>query len=146
MTAIGPGCQVTMHYCLCREDGIEVDNSHGGEPLVFTVGDGTLAAGLEELLFGLPAGTRGSYAVAPGQLFGLPDPDNVHALPRDDFPAEIVLEPGLVLSFSAPSGDEIPGTVLELDEARVTVDFNHPLAGHPLRFDVEIIAVVPTKP
>jgi len=141
--AIAPGCQVTLHYSLSREDGLEVDNSRDGEPLIVTIGDGTLAAGLEQFLLGMEAGSRNSYTVAPEQVFGFPDPDNVHALPRDDFPPELVLEPGMVLSFAAPSGDEIPGTVVELDEARVTVDFNHPLAGHTLRFDVEILAVRP---
>ena len=82
-----------------------------------------------------------SFRIAPEQVFGYPDPANVHDLPRDDFPLEIPLEPGLVLSFAAPSGEEIPGTVLALDEARVQVDFNHPLAGHTLQFDVEVIAV-----
>ena len=143
--AVNPGCQVTLHYRLCLEDGQEVDNSRSGEPLVFVVGDGTFAAGLEGFLLGLEAGSSSRYTVAPEQVFGYPDPDNIHALPRDDFPPELGLEPGLVLSFSSPAGDEVPGTIVELDEARVTVDFNHPLAGHTLLFDVEILEVRPTS-
>ena len=138
---ISPGSRVTLHFTLALENGREVDSSRDGEAMVFTVGDGTLVAGLETFLLGLGSGEGQSFRIAPEQGFGYPDPANVHDLPRDDFPLEIPLEPGLVLSFAAPSGEEIPGTVLALDEARVQVDFNHPLAGHTLQFDVEVIAV-----
>jgi len=142
---IAPGMTVTLHYVLTLEDGLEVDNSRGGEPLVFTLGDGTLIAGLEDCLIGMCAGEAQRYTVEPTRGFGFPDPQNIHELPRDDFPLELDLTPGVVLSFAAPDGEEIPGVVLELDEARVKVDFNHPLAGHTLIFEVEIIDVRPAQ-
>lgn len=138
---ISPGSRVTLHYTLALEDGYEVDSSRDGEALTFTLGDGTLVTGLEAFLVGMRGGEVQSYRVAPEQAFGYPDPANVHDLPRDDFPVEIVMEPGLVLSFAAPSGEDIPGTVLALDDTRVQVDFNHPLAGLTLQFDVEIVDV-----
>ena len=70
------------------------------------------------------------------------DPGKVHQLPRADFAAEMVLEPGLVIGFNTPGGEELSGTILAFDDAMVEVDFNHPLAGRVVIFDVEIIDVV----
>lgn len=139
--AVAPGSRITLHYTLTLENGTEADSSRGGEPLIFTLGDGTMLEGLENFLLGMSAGQRASYCVSPEQCFGYPTTDAVHVMPRDDFPAEMDLAPGVIVGFTTPAGDEVPGTVTEVDEARVTVDFNHPLAGHTLDFDVEILAV-----
>lgn len=138
---IAPGSRVTLHYTLTLENGTEADSSRGGEPLIFTLGDGTMLEGLENFLLGMSAGQRASYGVSPEQCFGYPTTEAVHVMPRDDFPAEMDLAPGVIVGFTTPAGDEVPGTVTEVDEARVTVDFNHPLAGHTLNFDVEVLAV-----
>lgn len=137
---IAPGCRVSLRYALYLDDGTEVDSS-GGESLTFVMGDGSLHSGLESVLLGLSAGDKDSFSIEPAQGFGLPDPDNVHVMPRDDFPDELDLTPGVVIGFSTPNGDEIPGTIVTVDEARVEVDFNHPLAGRTLRFDVDVITV-----
>lgn len=138
---IGRGSRVRLHYTLTLEDGTEADSSHGGEPLAFTLGDGTLLAGLEQFLLGMHAGQRASHRVSPEQGFGYPDAAAVQVMPRDDFPAGMDLSPGVIVGFSTPAGDEVPGTIVAIDEARVTVDFSHPLAGHTLTFEVEILAV-----
>jgi FKBP-type peptidyl-prolyl cis-trans isomerase SlpA len=62
-------------------------------------------------------------------------------MPRSDFPIDMSLEPGIVVAFDLPSGDEVPGTVVEVSEHEVQVDFSHPLAGHDLVFEVEILEV-----
>jgi len=141
---IAQGSRVSLRYALYLEDGTEADSS-GEETVQFVYGDGTLHPGLESVLLGLAAGDKASFGIEPSQGFGLPDPDNIHAMPRDDFPEELDLTPGVVIGFSMPNGEEIPGTIVALDEARVEVDFNHPLAGHTLRFDVEVIAVEDTQ-
>lgn len=138
---VAAGSRVRLHYTLSLADGTIVDDTSMDEPLLFTVGDGTLLPGLEACLLGMVMGQRGSYVLTPEQGYGYPDPDNIHDLPRDDFPADPAIEPGAILSFATPAGDDIPGTVLAMDEARVTVDFNHPLAGHTLRFAVEILSL-----
>lgn len=138
--AIGPGSRVTLRYRLSLDDGSEVDAS-GDEPLTFTIGDATLAPGLEEALFGLRPGSEEWIVLAPGEAFGLPEPDLLHRLPRADFPEEMSLEEGAVILFTTPSGEEIAGTVTALEEREVAVDFNHPLAGRALLFEVEILAV-----
>ena len=133
--------KVVMHYRITLEDGTEADSSFGGEPMQFQMGDGTLSEGLEAALLGLSVGSRESLDLSPEQAFGYPDTTNIHEMPRSDFPEEITLEPGVIIGFDTPSGDEIPGMVLEVDEDRVKVDFNHPLAGHSLKFEVEILKV-----
>lgn len=138
---ISRGSRVTLHYTLTLENGLEADSSQGGEPLSFTIGDGSMLEGLEVCLLGMRAGQQATFMVEPEQGFGFPDAEAIQVMPRDDFPDDMDLTPGVIIGFTTPAGDEVPGTVTELDEARVTVDFNHPLAGHRLSFAVDILAV-----
>lgn len=139
---IVPGARVRMHFALHLGDGTLVDDSReSGTPLEFTLGGGELDAGLEILLLGLQAGDREHYALAPGDAFGEREPDNVHPMPRGDFPPELDLAPGAVVAFTTPAGDETAGTVVRIEEEQVLVDLNHPLAGRALSFAVEILEV-----
>ena len=141
MNAIVPGSRVKLHFAIYLEDGTEADNSQEGEPLEFTVGDGTMIEGLERALYGLAPGASQSLLIPPQEGFGFPDEDSIRFMPRSDFPADIELQEGLIIGFTTPSGVEVPGLVRQLLDDRVKVDFNHPLAGHEIRFDVEILAV-----
>lgn len=130
-----------MHFSLTLTDGTVAENSFHDEPMQFTVGDGTMIEGLESLLYGLKAGDRKRVTINPADAFGDPSEENVHNLPRSEFSEELQLEPDLVVAFTTPSGEEIPGTILEVSNDEVKVDFNHPLAGHELIFEFEIIDV-----
>ena len=136
--------QVTLHFAILLADGSEVDSTRRGRPATFVVGDGNLLPGFEEALFGLKAGDDEQLRIAPEQGFGVREPKNVQILARDRFPTEPPLETGLIVSFAAPDG-ELPGVVLRLWDDTVEVDFNHPLAGRTLTFDVSIIRVEPTQ-
>lgn len=140
---IGPGCEVTMNFNLRLKDGTIADASLPGEPLIFTMGDGSLIAGLELALFGLKVGEQQSLEIAPQDAFGFSDEASIHTLPRDEFAPELPLEAGTILSFSTPNGTEVPGTILGVEGEMVKVDFNHPLAGMPVIFSVEILAIKP---
>jgi len=140
---ISPGSRVRMHYTITLADGTVADSTREGEPLEFTMGDGTLIEGLELALYGLKTGEQQTVTLEPRQTFGYPDPDNVHKLPRSEFPAGMTPEEGQIVAFSTPSGEAIPGAIMEVNDEEVTVDFNHPLAGHEIRFDVEILAIEP---
>ena len=138
------GSAVTVAYTLSLADGTMVDEATVDAPFQFVVGDGAWISGLEEVLIGMQVGEQHHYLIAAEEAFGLPDPDQVHTLPRNTFQAEVegeVLTPGVVLSFEAPSGDLVPATIVELREDEVDVDFNHPLAGRDLQFEVELLAV-----
>ncbi len=143
---ISPGFTVTLHLSLALEDGTVAESTFEDEPLTFTMGDGTLVEGLELGLYGLKAGATQRLVLQPEQAFGLHDPGKLHPLARADFPEELQLEPGVIIGFEMPSGEELSGTIVSLSEEGVNVDFNHPLAGRVVVFEVEIIAVAPAQP
>ncbi|MDX2456687.1 MAG: FKBP-type peptidyl-prolyl cis-trans isomerase [Gammaproteobacteria bacterium] len=139
---ISPESTVTLHLSLMLKDGTVAESTLDDEPLTFTMGDGSFAEGLELGLYGLRPGDTQRLELYPEQAFGLHDPGKVHPLPRTDFDAEMALEPGLIIGFNTPGGEELSGTIITFDDVTVEVDFNHPLAGRVVIFDVEIIDVV----
>lgn len=140
-SVIGQHSQITLHFRLKLADGEEVDTTFSREPATCTLGDGSLLPGLEACLLGLKAGDRREFRVSPGQGFGERNPDNIQTFKRARF-AGIVLEPGLVVSFADAASAELPGVVKSIDGDHVTVDFNHPLAGSDLIFEVQILEVI----
>jgi len=140
---IGPGSEVLMHFTLSLADGTVADSTDEDAPLRFVMGDGTLIEGLELVLYGLKPGDRQCLSIDPRDAFGFPDEENIHTMPRSEFPADMQLEAGLIISFTTPSGEEVPGGIQALKEDEVVVDFNHPLAGHEIIFDVEILEIKP---
>ncbi|MBH81921.1 MAG: peptidylprolyl isomerase [Gammaproteobacteria bacterium] len=136
---IGPGSRVRLHFSLLLETGEEVDTTRRGKPASFVMGDGNLLPGFEEALMGLKAGDDLQIELEPAAAFGERNPDSVQILETRAF-GDIALEPGLIVSFASPEG-ELPGVVLELTGDRVKVDFNHPLAGRRITFDVSILGV-----
>ncbi|MBV1786684.1 FKBP-type peptidyl-prolyl cis-trans isomerase, partial [Marinobacterium sp. D7] len=92
-----------------------------------------------QAMLGLKPGDHVELTIAPERGFGQHNPSNVQVMPRSEF-KDMELEPGLVVSFQEP-GSEIPGVIAEFNDERVMVDFNHPLAGKTLLFEVKIMAV-----
>ncbi len=137
--------KVTLHLSLSLEDGTVAETTFGGEPLTFTMGDGALDTGLELGLYGLQRDDKQRLVLEPGQAFGQRDAERIHSMSREAFPADLSLEPGVIIAFETAGGEELPGAVLEVDEQSVKVDFNHPLAGRTLIYEVEILDVVPAE-
>jgi FKBP-type peptidyl-prolyl cis-trans isomerase SlpA len=142
---VSEGTRVYLNFSISLEDGSEVDSNFGGEPVDFVIGDGSLLAGFERALFGMSAGQRQLFTVEPENAFGQPNDNNVQMLDRDQFDDDIDLEIGLVFSFADASGGELPGMVISFDDEEVTVDFNHPLSGRTIMFDVLIHRVEPAE-
>ncbi|MEN0108814.1 MAG: FKBP-type peptidyl-prolyl cis-trans isomerase [Pseudomonas sp.] len=139
---IGPDKQVTLHFALNLENGDVVDSTFDKKPATFKVGDGNLLPGFEAKLFGLKAGDQRTLQVEPENAFGQPNPQNVQVMPRSQF-ADMELSEGLLVIFNDAANTELPGVVKAFDDNQVTIDFNHPLAGKTLNFQVEIIEVKP---
>ena len=137
---IGPQTRVTLHFAVRLMDGTEMDSTFQGEPATFSWGDGSLLPGFEKAILGLRSGDKRSVFIDAEAGFGEHNEQNVQYFKRATFAAD-ELAPGTVVSFADAAGAELPGVVTELDEEWVTVDFNHPLAGRDLTFQVEIIAV-----
>ncbi len=140
-SVIVPGSTVRMHYALRLEDGTLVESSYGAEPIEFEMGDGTLISGLERALYGLTTGAQQSIRISPKEGYGERDADRIHSLPRAHFDAEMPVDSGTIISFEMPSGEEVPGMIVAADSEAVQVDFNHPLAGHEVIFEVVVLAV-----
>ena len=141
---IGEGMEVTLHFSILLADGDEVDSTRNGKPATFVFGDGNLLPGFESALAGLMAGAAEQLKIPAAEAFGERLEGNVQRLPRNKFPDAESLEEGLIVSFAAPDG-ELPGVVQRIWEETVEVDFNHPLAGRDLVFDVSILKVRPAE-
>ncbi|MDE1168119.1 MAG: FKBP-type peptidyl-prolyl cis-trans isomerase [Pseudomonas sp.] len=137
---IAQNTEVTLHFALHLENGDTVDSTFDKAPAVFKVGDGNLLPGFEAALFGFKAGDKRTVVVPPENAFGQPNPQNVQIMPRSSF-QDMELSEGLLVIFNDAANTELPGVVKVFDDAQVTVDFNHPLAGKTLNFEVEIIEV-----
>ncbi|MDH5573171.1 MAG: FKBP-type peptidyl-prolyl cis-trans isomerase [Gammaproteobacteria bacterium] len=140
---IGSGTHVTIHFTLSLTDGTVVDSTIDVDPLSFDIGDGSLSECLEQVLIGMKAGEKQTVLLEAREAFGYPDDENIHAMERAEFTDDIELQIGNIVGFSMPSGEEIPGTIHEVREDKVMVDFNHPLAGRDIIFDVEVLEIKP---
>jgi FKBP-type peptidyl-prolyl cis-trans isomerase SlpA len=135
--------EVMMHFSIRLADGSAVDSSKvDNKPAKFVMGDGSLTANFERCLLGLTEGQSETFTLAPEDAFGLPNPDNMHHLELSKFSKEVPAEVGTIITFTQPDGSELPGVVREVVADSVTVDFNHPLAGQTLTFDVDVLEVL----
>ena len=134
---IGQNTQVTLHFALRLETGDTVDSTFDKSPATFKVGDGSLLPGFEAALFGFKAGDKRTLEILPENAFGQPNPQNVQIIARSQF-KDMELSQGLLVIFNDAANTELPGVVKEFDDEQVTIDFNHPLAGKTLTFEVDI--------
>tara|TARA_B100000902_G_scaffold246308_1_gene233139 strand:+ start:113 stop:589 length:477 start_codon:yes stop_codon:yes gene_type:complete len=141
--SVREGSRITMHFALLLPSGEEIDTTRRGQPATLTLGDGNLLPGFETVLIGMREGDDAQITVPAAEAFGERNPANVRVMPRDrfaDFSPDQALEPGLMISFQAPDG-ELPGVVTEVYAETVQIDFNHPLSGNDIIFDVSILRV-----
>lgn len=142
---IGAGTRVTLHFAVRLPDGEVIDSNFEREPATFTVGDGNLLQGFEKSMLGLQEGDRKTFLIKPEDGFGQRNPNNVQEIARSQFGADIRLEEGLVLSFADAQKTELPGVVKRFNDDVVVVDFNHPLAGRDIVFEVAILKIEPAQ-
>jgi FKBP-type peptidyl-prolyl cis-trans isomerase SlpA len=136
---VSEDCRVELHFSLSLENGEEIDTTRRGNPATFEFGDGSLLPGFEAALVGLRAGDDVRIVLEPDAAFGHTREENVQSIERQRF-AGLSLEPGLLVSFAGPGG-ELPGVVRIVGDDKVEVDFNHPLAGRRIVFEVTILEI-----
>jgi len=129
---------VSIEYTLTVENEV-VDSTEGDEPLQFLQGHQNIIPGLERELVGLKIGDNKKVLVPPAEAYGYVDPENVVDVPRGEFPQEIPLETGTELEVKNADGEVLSATIAEVNTETVKLDFNHPLAGKELSFDVTIV-------
>lgn len=134
--------EVLFHFTLTLADGSIADSTKlHGKPAKLRMGDGSLTANFEACLLGLTAGEQHSFKLGPDDAFGAVNPNNIHYMERRQFAADLDVSEGSIVAFTQPNGAEIPGIIRAAAGESVTVDFNHPLAGQHITFDVEILTV-----
>ncbi|AMG60218.1 FKBP-type peptidyl-prolyl cis-trans isomerase [Pantoea vagans] len=135
---------VLVHFTLKLEDGSTAESTRAnGKPALFRLGDGSLSAALEQALLGLKAGETQQFNLAPEDAFGGVSPDLIQYFSRRDFIDAGEPEVGAIMLFSGMGGSEMPGVIREVSGDSITVDFNHPLAGRRIQFDVEVLEIDP---
>jgi peptidylprolyl isomerase len=142
MTEASSGNTVRIHYTGRLTDGTEFDTSAGSEPLEFELGAGQIISGLDEAVTGMKVGETSTVTVPADKAYGPHHPEAVSAVPRENIPEGIALEPGLRLQAQREDGTALALTVVEIGEDRVTLDANHPLAGRDLVFELELVEVL----
>jgi FKBP-type peptidyl-prolyl cis-trans isomerase SlpA len=134
--------EVVLHFDLKLSDGSAADSTRvNNKPAKLVIGDGSLSMHFEDCLLGLKAGDKKSFTLEADDAFGPSNPDNIHHMERNKFSADTPAEEGMIIAFTQPDGTEVPGIIREVSGDSVTVDFNHPLAGQVITFDVEILTV-----
>jgi FKBP-type peptidyl-prolyl cis-trans isomerase SlyD len=130
---------VTIDYTLTDDQGEVLDSSKGEEPLVYVHGSGSIIPGLENALAGKSAGDALKVTIPPVDGYGERDEELVQPVPRNRFPGGSI-EVGMRFHAQGSDGSQVV-TVVAIDDANVTVDANHPLAGMTLAFDVKVLEV-----
>ena len=131
---------VTLNYTLTDNDGNVIDQSSDGS-FAYLHGANNIIPGLENALSGKQAGDTLDVSVAPQEAYGERDDAKQQSVPRDMFPQDTDIEPGMQFHAQGPSGETLVVTVAKVEDDSITVDGNHPLAGVPLNFAVEVIEV-----
>lgn len=137
---IQDNCVVAIHYTLTNDEGDVIDTSEGRDPLRYLQGHGNIIPGLEQALLGLVTGDSVNVVVEPEDGYGLKEDSLIQAVPREAFDGIDVIEVGMQFQAQTAQGP-IPVTVIAVDEATVTLDGNHELAGVRLNFAVQIAEV-----
>jgi len=147
VATVQPGSFLTLHYRLAGPSG-DVINTFGDKPATLSLGAGELSPAMEQRLIGLPEGTRTTFELPAGEAFGERNPEMQQWVARrllaelGDPDEQYTL--GDVVQFPTPDGTgSYAGVVLEVrDDGAVRFDFNHPLAGQPVTFEVQLIGVL----
>ena len=133
---------LTLHYRLALADDTELVSTFGAKPATLQLGSGELAPVLERHLVGLPVGQRTVFLLEAEQAFGPHNPQLMQRFARDELPDPGELREMALIEFKAPNGAAYTGLVRELTETEALIDFNHPLAGKAVRFEVDVIGIL----
>ncbi len=140
-TTIQNGVVVSLEYTLKLDDGEVVDEATADDPLEYLHGADNIIPGLEKALTGLKIGDRKQVTIQPEEGYGEYDPEDMEEVERSLFPDDLELEEGMMLTMSDENDNLFDAVVVDYDDEVVTLDFNHPLAGETLHFNVRVLAL-----
>ncbi|MHB1135740.1 MAG: FKBP-type peptidyl-prolyl cis-trans isomerase [Coriobacteriia bacterium] len=135
------GDTVRVHYTGTLADGSEFDTSRGRDPLSFTLGEGSVIAGFETAVAELEVGETATVTIPAAEAYGVRNDDACEQVPLDAF-GESLPQVGWGVELQGPQGQRVNAMVTEIGDEFITLDFNHPLAGQDLTFDLELVQIV----
>jgi|TARA_R110002124_G_scaffold251929_2_gene417190 peptidylprolyl isomerase len=141
MSTVENGNTVSVHYRGTLNDGTEFDSSHSrDEALTFQVGTGQMIPGFDTALVGMNVGETKNVTLTPDQAYGDVNADAFADIPKTSFPDDFVYTEGAMIQGMGPNGPVV-GTITEVNETDVNVNFNHPMAGKDLNFEIELLEI-----
>ncbi|NHJ25725.1 MAG: peptidylprolyl isomerase [Candidatus Lokiarchaeota archaeon] len=140
------GDTVKVEYEGFFDNGEVFDSTtaHDGEPLEFKVGEHQVVSGFENAVIGKELNQQFQIRLEPEDAYGPHDPNSVHKIPREEFPADLKPEVGMMLVIEQTHGDhshQIPVVIKEVNEDEISLDFNHPMAGKTLNFKMKVVQI-----
>ena len=142
---IKKGDKVKVEYTGTFEDGTVFDSSQHGDhshPLEFEAGSGQVIKGFDDAVIGMKKGEEKEITINPEEAYGEYNDELVKALPKDQFPQDKEIKPGMTLVMKLPNGAQMPIKVKEVKEKELILDLNHPLAGKTLHFKIKLVEVM----
>ncbi len=135
---------VTLDYKLIVEDEM-LESTEDGEPILFIQGIGQIIPGLENALYGMEVGDQKTVVIQPEDAYGEYDPESLQDAKKEEFSEEVPLDVGTFLDLEDDEGDILSAQVIAAEEDTVTLDFNHPLAGKTLTFEITVTDLRPAS-
>ena len=136
------GDTVRVHYTGTLTDGSEFDSSDGRDPIEFTLGEGTVIPGFETAVADLEVGETTKVTIPADDAYGDRDENAVQQVPLEAFGEAGAPEAGWVVQLEDPSGQRVNAMIVDVNEQGATLDFNHPLAGQDLTFELKLEEIV----
>lgn len=141
MQQVKSGDKVKVHYHGKLTDGSTFDSSEGRDPLEFQVGSGQVIKGFDDALMNMQPGEKKTVQIPVDQAYGQRSDNMMMEYPKGEFPADMKPEVGMELQMSDNQGQVFPVVIREVKEEVVVLDANHPLAGHDLVFEIELVSI-----
>lgn len=145
MKEVQKGDKVQVHYTGKLPSGELFDTSEGRDPLEFTAGSGQVIPGFDNAVIGMKEGEKKNVQIPVAEAYGEKSDEMIMDFPRSNFPEDITPEEGMELHLNDDQGNVMPVIVTSVGDEFVTLDANHPLAGHDLIFDLEVVKITPAS-
>ena len=145
MEKVENGLYVSVDYKGTLQNGEVFDTSQGSQPLEVQMGVGQLIEGFERELMGMALNEKKSFTLSPDEAYGQRDESLTRDFARADFPPEMEPQVGMTIAMQTPEGRQMPAQITHLDEEKLSVDLNHPLAGESLTFEIEVVGISKTQ-
>jgi peptidylprolyl isomerase len=138
------GNYISVDYKGTLTNGEVFDSSEGRQPIEVHMGAGEMIQGFEAQLLGMSLNEKKVFTLTPEEAYGQKNPEMMKIVPRSEIPPDMDLQLGMMVGMITPQGEQIPARVVQLDDANLTMDLNHPLAGESLTFEIEVVGISST--